>query len=233
MTSEHNDAKRIIPGEYDSENDVAGDTRSNLGEPPVSNVQSENRHVDPTPNPFDNLSALRLDQSYADTVGVKKHLKTVPVRKPDRTWFVRVHPDPNYRLTPAAIIEEKDDREVYLVTPQIALEFPDEFTPVTLFTAINRQGVLFLWQVRLPGLDGKFSQWSRSAMEAAEMAMRVWTRVRANMSLGAYDMVEATGQLSEPEWPDFPFPEILRVGFRDRIVDRTDHPVLQRRLGLV
>jgi hypothetical protein len=34
---------------------------------------------------------------------------------------VRVHPDPNYRLTPAAIIEEKDDREVYLVTPQIAL----------------------------------------------------------------------------------------------------------------
>jgi hypothetical protein len=40
----------------------------------------------------------------------------VPVRKPDRTWFVRVRPDPNYRLTPAAIIEEKDDREIYLVT---------------------------------------------------------------------------------------------------------------------
>jgi hypothetical protein len=69
-------------------------------------------------------------------------------------------------------------------------------------------------------------------MEAAEMAMRVWTRVRANMSLGAYESAEATGRLSEPEWP-FPFPEILKVGFRDRIVDRTDHPVLQRRLGLV
>jgi hypothetical protein len=187
--------------------------------------------TNPTATPFD-PAMLRLDQSYADTVGVKKHLKTVPVRKPDRTWFVRVHPDPNYRLTPAAIIEEKDDREVYLVTPQIALEFPDEFTPVTLFTAINRQGVLFLWPVRLPGLDGKYSEWSRSAMEAAEMAMRVWTRVRANMSLGAYESAEATGRLSEPEWP-FPFPEILKVGFRDRIVDRTDHPVLQRRLGLV
>jgi hypothetical protein len=187
--------------------------------------------TNPTATPFD-PAMLRLDQSYADTVGVKKHLKTVPVRKPDRTWFVRVHPDPNYRLTPAAIIEEKDDREVYLVTPQIALEFPDEFTPVTLFTAINRQGVLFLWPVRLPGLDGKYSEWSRSAMEAAEMAMRVWTRVRANMSLGAYESAEATGRLSEPEWP-FPFPEILKIGFRDRIVDRTDHPVLQRRLGLV
>jgi hypothetical protein len=79
----------------------------------VSNVQGENRPVDPTPNPFDNLSALRLDQSYADTVGVKKLLTTVPVRKPNRQDFVRVHPDPEYRLTPAAIIEVKEDREVY------------------------------------------------------------------------------------------------------------------------
>jgi hypothetical protein len=71
-------------------------------------------------------------------------------------------------------------------------------------------------------------------MAAAKMAMGVWTRVRANMSLGAYEPFEATGQLSEPEWPDVAFPEILKVAFRDRIVDhRTDHPVLQRRLGLL
>ena len=65
-------------------------------------------------DPF-NPAALRLDQSYADTVGVKKLLTTVPVRKPNRQDFVRVHPDPAYRLTPAAIIEVKEDREVYLV----------------------------------------------------------------------------------------------------------------------
>jgi hypothetical protein len=53
-------------------------------------------------NPFDNLSALRLDQSYADTVGVKKLLTTVPVRKPNRQEFVRVHRDPAYRLTPVS-----------------------------------------------------------------------------------------------------------------------------------
>jgi hypothetical protein len=49
--------------------------------------------------PFDNLSALRLDQSYADIVGVKKLLTAVPVRKPNRQEFVCVHPDPAYRLT--------------------------------------------------------------------------------------------------------------------------------------
>jgi predicted DNA-binding transcriptional regulator AlpA len=39
-------------------------------------------------NPFD-PAALRLDQSYADTVAVKKLLTTVPVRKPNRQDFVR------------------------------------------------------------------------------------------------------------------------------------------------
>jgi hypothetical protein len=36
-------------------------------------------------DPLDDLSALRLGQSDADTVGVKKLLTTVPVRKPGRT----------------------------------------------------------------------------------------------------------------------------------------------------
>src|SRR6516162_4967606 len=91
------------------------------------------------PNPF-NPTSLRLDQSFADTVGVKKLLTTVPVRKPNRQDFVRVHPDPNYRLTPIAIIELKEDREVYLIRPEMAQALPGEFSLVTLFTTINRQG---------------------------------------------------------------------------------------------
>src|SRR5438270_5279573 len=97
----------------------------------------------PQPNPFDPAS-LRLDQSFADTVGVKKLLTTVPVRKPNRQDFVRVHPDPSYRLTPAAIIEVKEDREVYLVTPNMAQALPGEFSTATLYLTINRQGVLHL-----------------------------------------------------------------------------------------
>src|SRR5438270_12559094 len=89
-----------------------------------------------TPNPFGDPSKLRLDQSYADTVGVKKLLTTVPVRKPNRQEFVRVHPDPKYRLTPAAIIEVKEDRDVYLVTPSMAQALPGEFSVVTLHLAI-------------------------------------------------------------------------------------------------
>ena len=184
------------------------------------------------PNPFD-PATLRLDQSYADTVGVKKLLTTVPVRKPNRQDFVRVHPDPAFRLTPAAIIEVKEDREVYLVTPSMAQALPGEFALVTLFTTINRQGTLHLWPVKLPAPDGRQNEWHRSGAEAAERAMKKWVRVTSSMSLGAYEIFEASGDLPEPVWPDIPFQEILRIAFRDRIVDHAGHPLVQRLQGVV
>src|SRR5690242_11229180 len=69
----------------------------------------------PGPDPFDPAS-LRLSQSLSTVIGVKKALLSVPVRKPDRSWFVRVHPSEHYRLQ-TAVIELKEDRETYLVAP--------------------------------------------------------------------------------------------------------------------
>ena len=51
------------------------------------------------------------------------------------------------------MIEFKDDREMYLVAPALAPEMVGEFSPSTLYTAINRQGVLFLWPVKIPTAD--------------------------------------------------------------------------------
>ena len=194
---------------------------------------SEAPETNRVPNPFENLSALRLDQSYADTVGVKKLLTTVPVRKPGRQDFVRVNPDPTFRLTPAAIIEMKEDREVYFVLPSIAQQLPGEFSVVTLYVTINRQGTLHLWPVKLPAPDGRRNEWHRSGAEGAERAMKRWVRVTASMSLGAYEIFEASGDLPEPVWPDFSFQEILKIAFRERIVDRPDHPLVQRLQGIV
>jgi hypothetical protein len=189
-------------------------------------------NTNPAPNPFD-PAALRLSQSFADAAGVKKLVTTVPVRKPNRQDFVRVHPDPIYRLTPIATIELKEDHETYLVRPDIAQQLSGEFSVVTLYTAINRQGVIQLWPVKLPGPDGKYSEWHRSAAEAAERAMAQWLRVKANMSLGAYEISEASGDIPEPVWPDISFEAILKIAFRDRVVDRADHPLLQRLQGAV
>jgi hypothetical protein len=180
---------------------------------------------------FEDLSALKLDQSFTDSVGVKKLLKTVPVRKPNRQDFTRVHPASEFRLSPAALIELKEDRETYLVTPSMAANLPGEFQPATLFLASNRQGVAFIWPVKLPGPDGKINSWHQSAAEAAELAMLCWVRVTANMSLGAYELFEATGNLSDPVWPDLPFKEILQVAFGDRVIDTPDHPLVRKLEG--
>lgn len=186
------------------------------------------------PDPFDPAS-LRLAQDFSAAAGVKKALLTVPVRKPDKSWFVRVHPDANYRLQ-TAVIEMKDDRsEVYLVAPALWPELGAEttFKPKLISTAINRQGVLFLWEANLPRPDGRADEWSRSALEAIDMASKGWVRVMANMSLGAYEVFTAASELANPTWPEQSFGELLRVAFKDRFIQDLSHPVLRRLRGEV
>jgi hypothetical protein len=187
----------------------------------------------PPDDPFDPLK-LRLSQDDSANLGVKKALLSVPVRKPDKSWFVRVHPDSAYRLT-TAVIELKEDRETYLVAPILwpMLATETTFSPRALFTTVNRQGVLFLWPIRLPGPDGKVDEWSRTALQAADLASKRWVRVTANLSLGAYEVLEAQGQIADPTWPDLPFRDLLRIAFRDRFVSTADHPVLRRLRGEV
>ena len=187
------------------------------------------KHLNVVLDPYDPES-LRLDQSFVETSGVKKLLTTVPVRKPNNQDFVRVHPDEAYRLT-AAIIELKDDREVYLVLPHVAHQLPGECSPVVLYTAINRQGATFLWPVKLPRPDGKVNEWHRSAAEAAVRAMKCWLRAKADMALGAYAMFEASSTIPEPIWPTATLKELLKIGFRDRLVDSLEHPVIKRLRG--
>jgi hypothetical protein len=189
------------------------------------------RPVDPAPDPFD-PATLRLAHDCAAGMCVKKALLTVPVRKPDRSWWVRTHPDPAYRLE-TAVLELKEDRETYLVAPALRPDLATESTlsPRALVTAVNRQGVMFLWPLKLPGADGRLDEWSRSALDAADRASARWVRVQANLSLGAYEVWEATAPLPDPDWPATPFRDLLRVAFRDRFIADHDHPVLKRLRG--
>jgi hypothetical protein len=181
------------------------------------------------PDPFD-PAALRLDQSFTEGPAVKKLLTTIPVRKPGAQDFVRVHAGEEYRLD-TAVIALKDDRETYLVAPVLVRELVDECIPVTLFTAISRQGVLTLWPVRLPGTDGKDMEWWKSAREAAELAMKSWVRLKANTALGAYEIYTAAGSIPDPEWPQLSFYEILKIAFREFMIDTTDHAVIKKLRG--
>src|SRR5262245_2053343 len=161
------------------------------------------------PDPFDPAN-LRLSQSFVESVGVKKLLTTVPVRKPSAQDFFRVHADPAFRDN-FPIIELKDEREEYIVTASLVPELITEIVTKTLFTAINRQGTVFLFPVRLPSPDGKDLDWWRSSREAAELAMTSWIRMRANMNLGAYDIYRAEAVIPDPEWPELGFWDLIKI----------------------
>lgn len=177
------------------------------------------------------LNDYILPQNFGEMVGVKKLLTTVPVRKPDRQWFVRVRVGEEWRC-PIATIELKEEREVYLLSPGVAQEFPEETKPQMLFTAINRQNTIFLWPVPLPGPDGRLNPWHESALEAVKHAEQHWTRMAADMNLGAYAIYQAAESLPEPEWAsETSFEALVRIGFKNKIIEDLEHPVLRRLRG--
>jgi hypothetical protein len=185
-----------------------------------------------TSDPFD-PAALRLSPSFQASIGVKKILLTIPVKKPDRSAFVRAHPDENYRLQ-TACIELKDERgELYVVAPSLWPELATEplFRPKLLVTAITRQGALFLWPLNLPREDGRTDEWTRTGLEAVGMATKGWVRVQADMNVGGYSVAQPCASLPDPEWPALSLREILRIAFRERMIDTLDHPILRRLRG--
>jgi hypothetical protein len=53
------------------------------------------------------------------------------------------------------------------------------------------------------------------------------------MSLGAYEVFQATGELPNPEWPEMSFTRILEIAFKGRYITDLDHPALRRLRGEV
>jgi hypothetical protein len=197
-----------------------------MNTPPPQVVESESPEA---LDPFD-PARLRLNQSFGETIGVKKPLTTVPIGRPSAQSFFRTHPDPAYRCD-LAVIDLRTDREIYLVTPEVMSELSDEIVPVSLFTIVDRQGVLRLWPIRLPGPDGKTNNWWDSARAGAEAGLQRWVRVKANMDLGAYEILIATAITTEPKWPELSMREILQIAFKGHLIDSPDHPVVKHLRG--
>ena len=124
----------------------------------MTNIDNNCARLVSNADPF-SPDALRLSQDFVGLVGVKKELTTVPIRKPGKQSWFRVHPGPEYRLSPLGVINLKDDNEIYVVAPAVATALSNEMTNVTLYTVVDRFGIASLWPVPLPPSDGKDNSW--------------------------------------------------------------------------
>jgi hypothetical protein len=176
------------------------------------------------------FNAIR-SRDFADPADVTSLVTRVPVRRPSGHTFIRVHPSQDYRF-PVDLIELPEEEETYLIYSNDVAAAPDEVRkPCMLYTAITRQGTVFLWPVKLPRGTKKLVAWHTSATEAAEKAIREWVRINADMGLGAYKITVARGAIPDPEWPNLTFEELLTIAFRDRLVSSLTHPLVRRYLG--
>lgn len=177
-----------------------------------------------------NIESLRLPASYGHTFGVKKVLTTVPVGKPQKSRFFRVHPDSDMSFD-VLLLEDKENRDHYMLEPSAAQVIASLIRPTTLRTAIDRHNNVFLIPVPLPGEDGKRNQWHESLAQALQLAESHWIRINANMPAGGYDVYQAESNLGEPGWPVASMSELLEVAFRGKIISTPDHPIVQSLLG--
>lgn len=177
----------------------------------------------------DPLAALRIDQTYAsDVVGVKKLLLTVPIRKPLKTDFVRVHPE---HMLDCFGLELKAEREHYFVVQTLAPVLAEFIEHIRLRLSVTRQGTVFIWPIKLPREDRRPNSWHTSAAEAAAQAEKKWTRVTADMQLGAYQPFIASCDLGDPKWPEESWQDVAKLALRDKMITSESHPVLRELLG--
>jgi hypothetical protein len=201
---------------------------SDQAESPSMNGQDP-RTADPDPYAPQSIIINAMTDVNVETV-----LTAVPVRKPKRTEFVRVHPGADY-MVPCMLVMERDtgmDTESYLVTPPVQHLVSEELKQVRLYTAITKRGTVFLWPIKLPGDNNdRIRRISDTAIQCAEQAKTLWVKVCWDRDLGGYGMQRAKGDLGEPQWPDKSMRDLLELGFRNYLVDRPDHPVIREFAG--
>ena len=198
-----------------------------LGVLPTPAVPAASPARPESPDPFDPVS-LRLGSDYSEGLGVRKVISTIPNRKPNRSEWFRVRPGADWRLQTAVLeLERGVERSTYLVAPALWPDLSGEITPALLLTCVNQAGDLFLWRIKLPGPDGRSNTWTESALQIALAAETTWGRMVSDTTNGIYTHYEPTGVLPDPKWPDLSFPAMLKIAFRDRMIDTIDHPILR------
>jgi hypothetical protein len=183
---------------------------------------------------FSDLDKLKLSMEEASQLGSEEVTAIVDVRKPRANEFVRVSADPKMSFATSVFLDT--EKEVYFVPPAIRPHFPMGLKWMVLTLAVNQRGSCFLWPLAL-GEGGatiaKRNKWNETARAAADLARTEWVKVISDMQDGGYRIFRAKGKLPEPVFPNKSMNDLLRLAFRNRVVDCEDHAAIKQAIGMI
>jgi hypothetical protein len=185
------------------------------------------------PDPYDPES-LRIDPISIDGLGDRVLTEgQIAIRKPHKREWFKLHPDPGFRMTVAAIVLKEEMNETYLIDPPLVQGLIREVNFYVLSTCINVGGNVFLWPVPAPTNDRRQNRWHTTAREAAKLALTKWVRMVADTDSGCYIMYQGADNLADVEYPKGKtLNDFIRLACGgEGIIRERDHPLLKRLSG--
>ena len=173
----------------------------------------------------DVLDSLRLPENFTSSVGGITLPPKPTFGKLSKHRFSRVHPGNEYKL-PIFVVDDKESREVFLCSAQMAPYLSNLAQPKILRLAVDNMGTPKVIAEPIVEPSARTSLWTVTMLEAIRRAETQWVRIESNMSAQQYTIIEEASNLGEPAWPEQTMQKLIEEIFTDRIITRNDHPLI-------
>jgi hypothetical protein len=187
-----------------------------------------------TPDPDDLLNLDNMRRAPTFDPGIESVPTGVSVRKPAKEEWFRVHPEPEYSIETDMLEHTVEgERTLYIVAAAVISSLRLSGVKFTvkrfrIFTCITRRSSYFLWPQQVPGDPGTPGRsWHVSAFTCADAAKKGWVSMSGDKAGSSYVLSKPLGQIPDPEWADYSFQMLIRLGFRDRTINDDEHPVIK------
>lgn len=162
---------------------------------------------------------------------VTAELVELPARKPKKDEWFRVHPEYQQQ---GGILEIDSENKVFWVSKKIQAQVVHDpcFTFRLCVLCVTRQGIPFIWPVKTDfESGGNGDKFVRIPFSAMTLGRQKWTRLYWSQEKREHQ-VETSDLSDAPKFPDKPFPELLKLAFKDALISTPDHPAILNLKGL-
>lgn len=194
----------------------------------------------PKPSPDDDSLEKFRSKRSPNIQGVETLLTALPHHSISQAKdYVRLHPDEakywSSELCFVSVPIKGSARDaLHLIIEDLSMEYlpSAKVQRFRLALASKPFDKFFLCHVPTRNLD---NSWNGSNVQACEQAKTRWTQATSRKEEGVEDyMIEFARDVDafpEPSWPKQTLNQLILVTFRDRMIDRKDHPGLLRLIG--